>query len=190
MKVPKFPSEVDEEILQRAMIFALEKHKGQKRKGDGRPYFTHPVQVMALCWKYKKSVNIYLLGTVSLLHDTVEDCDVTIQEIIELFGIHVASLVQELSLDKKNYETLGKAEYQSMEINMMSSYAFFIKLIDILVNVCDLESMIVDKQLSFLKDKEYILQNLNRKVTDSQKGIIKDISEEIKKAYLRLEFAI
>jgi (p)ppGpp synthase/HD superfamily hydrolase len=176
-----------EEVLEKAMIFAIEAHKGQKRKGDKRPYITHPMEVMALLWKYKKSENMYLLAVAAVLHDTVEDCEgVTIEIITEEFGLPAAALVQELSFDKSQYELLGKQEYQSQQINMMSSYAFYIKLVDIYVNICDMESLPEEKQMEMLKDKEYIIKNCKRRVTSSQQSIIRDINIEIGKVYQRL----
>jgi (p)ppGpp synthase/HD superfamily hydrolase len=179
--------EINEETLEKAMLFAVNAHKGQKRKGDKRPYITHPFHVMALVFKYKKSINIYMLGSAAVLHDTVEDCpEVDIEMITREFGLHIAALVQELSLDKANYLIMGKAVYQTEQINKMSSYAFLLKLIDIYVNVCDLESLPFDQQISMIEDKEYIILNLNRKITESQRAVITDINYEMNKARQRL----
>jgi (p)ppGpp synthase/HD superfamily hydrolase len=172
--------EITEQVLEEAMLFALEAHRGQKRKGDRRPYITHPISVLIRLYKYKKSTNIYMLACAAVLHDTVEDCPtVTIERIAREFGFHIASLVQELTLDKSHYEDMGKAEYVSEQINKMTSYAFTLKLLDILDNVCDVDSLTMDKQIDILAEKEYILINMNRKITDTQREIIKDINTQL-----------
>ena len=82
------------EDLEKAIIFATEKHKLQVRKGDGKPYILHPMRVMIKLMELKESKNVYLLAISCLLHDIVEDQDVTIQEIDEKFGYNVASIVE------------------------------------------------------------------------------------------------
>jgi myo-inositol-1(or 4)-monophosphatase len=75
-------------LFEQALEFALQKHKGQKRKGNNMPYFWHPMSVARNVQEVKESTNLELLMTVAILHDTVEDCkhlNVTIQEIAEVF---------------------------------------------------------------------------------------------------------
>ena len=99
-------------MFEKALEFALQKHKGQKRKWNNIPYYRHPISVAKNIETYKKSKNIELLMTAALLHDTVEDCkDVSLQEIAEKFGYYVAALVDELTSDELEIKKLGKTEY-------------------------------------------------------------------------------
>lgn len=174
-------------LFAEAIQFATLKHMGQYRKGNGHPYIVHPMSVMLKVNTHKKSDNIWLLGTAAILHDTVEDCGVQIEEITQRFGLHVAALVQELTLDKSQYEIIGKTEYLKQQTLKMSSYALVIKLCDRLDNVSDLTALPREKQLSYVKETYDILANLeNRKLTATHKKIIKLIYKEAYKVEIDL----
>ncbi len=177
------------QLLEKALIIATEKHKGQIRKGDGRPYILHPIEVMMTLYKYKKSKNHILIAIVCILHDAVEDTDLTIEEVAEIFGYLVAGLVQELTNDKEKIEKMGKAVYLLDKMSNMSSYGLRIKLGDRLVNVNDMENMTPD----FIKDNidqtNFILDGLVKnkvKLTNTHKKLIKDIKKTLKKYSLKL----
>lgn len=170
------------DTFEKAILFAIKAHKGQVRKGDGRPYILHPISVMQRISAIKKSSNIYLLGAAAILHDTVEDCGVTLKEISEEFGPQVASIVDELTLEKANYETIGKKEYLAMELGKMSSYALAIKLCDRLDNICDMKDMNKDFIKRYVEETIYILDKTSsRKLTKTHKKLIKMINKELKK---------
>lgn len=172
---------ITSETFGKAIEFAVVSHKGQTRKGDGRPYILHPFSVLWRLYNIKKSENMYLLGTAAVLHDTVEDCDVAIEEIARLFGYHVAALVQELTLDKSQYEKLGKKEYLAQELRKMSSYALAIKLCDRLDNVSDLATMSPTFVKNYKEETEYILDAIkDRKLTKTHKKLIRLIQKQIK----------
>ena len=76
-------------LLQKAVDYATEKHHGQTRK-SGEPYITHPLQVAATLIDWGMDIDSIVAG---VLHDTVEDTDATLEEIVELFGKDVAFLV-------------------------------------------------------------------------------------------------
>jgi guanosine-3',5'-bis(diphosphate) 3'-pyrophosphohydrolase len=172
-------------LYQKAIKFSVKAHKNQVRKGDGKPYVTHPLSVMWRVLKYKKTANIYMLASASLLHDTVEDCGVSLKKIAKKFGYNVAALVKELTLDKRKYKTIGKAEYVAQQALKMSSYALVIKLCDRLDNVCDMEHMSKSFQTRYIKETEYLLDRLKeRKLTNTHKDIIKKIKKELKKSLI------
>lgn len=128
----------DEHLLERAIIFAAQKHKGQKRKGNNAPYILHPMRVMSHLYYAKLGTkNLVLLMICCVLHDVVEDCDVSLQEIARLFGYKVASIVDELTTDKAKCKAMGKTAYLSEKMLGMSSYALCIKLADRLDNIGD-----------------------------------------------------
>lgn len=171
------------ETLQKALEFSVEAHKGQVRKGNGQPYIVHPLSVMHIIGEIKKSSNPYLIATGAVLHDTVEDCDVTLAQIAENFGYSVAAIVQELTLDKSEYETLGKKEAVLKNASKMSSYALAIKLADRLHNVRDMEDMTPEFQQDYKDQTVYLVKGLkkNRKLTGTHKKLIKLIKKELKK---------
>lgn len=75
--------------LELAVDFATHAHHGQKRK-SGEPYITHPLSVAAILIEWTMDIDTVLAG---ILHDTVEDTDMTLEEIETQFGGDVAFLV-------------------------------------------------------------------------------------------------
>lgn len=174
--------EINSSVLEKAILFAVKAHQGQTRKGDGRPYILHPLSVMQRIDKNKKSSNRYLLAVAAILHDTVEDCGVTLQQIAEEFGYQVAALVDELTLDKSKYVAIGKKEYLAQELYGMSSYALAIKLCDRLDNLEDMESMSPSFQTKYKEETLYILDRIkDRKLTKTHRSLIKQINKVLNK---------
>jgi len=79
----------------RAFTFALKAHEGQKRKYTGEPYIVHPIEVAYIVNNVPGATKDMVAA--ALLHDTVEDTDVTIKEISKEFGYLVASYVDWLT---------------------------------------------------------------------------------------------
>jgi GTP diphosphokinase / guanosine-3',5'-bis(diphosphate) 3'-diphosphatase len=119
-----------------AASFAAQKHKDQKRKGsDGEPYINHPIEVANLLVNVGKLEDSDVI-VAGLLHDTVEDCGVSFEEIGKRFGTVVAGYVRELTDDK----SLPKAERKLLQIEHaphLSHGAKQIKLADKISNIRD-----------------------------------------------------
>jgi myo-inositol-1(or 4)-monophosphatase len=176
--------ELNAALLEDAIIYAVNKHKGQKRKGSGLPYIVHPLAVMKRVFDNKESKNMFLLAIAAILHDVIEDCYETMEEkkaglheIATIFGFQVASLVEELTLDKSQYGSLGKKEFLTIKMNAMSSYALAVKLCDRLENVTDMKTMNEKFKKRYVTETWYILNNLNRKLSPSHKKLIDEIKE-------------
>ena len=82
-------------MLERAIEFATKAHKGQFRKYTGEPYITHPLAVMEIVRGVPGHTQEMLVAAV--LHDVVEDTDVSLMEIQEEFGNVVSDLVLHLT---------------------------------------------------------------------------------------------
>ena len=174
--------EMTNDLLEKAIIFATKKHKGQKRKGNGLPYIVHPLGVMSIFLEVKESKNITMLLIAILLHDVKEDANVSLKKIAKEFGHQVAALVEELTLDKDKYETVGKTELLCQEVIKMSSYALVIKLADRLYNIRDTKSMPVEFRDKYFEETRVIIKTLEtgRKLTKSQKKLVQMIKTVIK----------
>jgi (p)ppGpp synthase/HD superfamily hydrolase len=97
--------------IMRAADFAASKHTKQKRKGEeAEPYLNHLIEVATLVAEATDGHPDAVIA--ALLHDVVEDQDVKIEEIVDLFGPTVASLVAEVTDDK----TLLKHERKNAQI--------------------------------------------------------------------------
>lgn len=122
-----------------AASFAAQKHAGQKRKGErGEPYINHPLEVANLVANIGGVHDIEVLMA-AVLHDTIEDCGVTRDEISLLFGDTVAAYVVELTDDK----SLPKPEQKRLQIEHaphLSPGAKVIKLADKISNIGEVTS--------------------------------------------------
>ncbi len=98
------------EQLRRAYRFANRAHEGQMRK-SGEPYITHPIAVMVQCAQWKLDARALMAA---LLHDAMEDCGVTKQDIARAFDDTVADLVDGLTkLDKLSFTTREENQAES-----------------------------------------------------------------------------
>jgi len=78
------------ELLDRAIIFAVKAHAGTERRGKGFPYIVHPMEAVEIVATITPDQELLAAAA---LHDTVEDTDVTIEQIREEFGERIANLV-------------------------------------------------------------------------------------------------
>ena len=78
------------ELLDRAIVFAVRAHGGTERRGKGFPYIVHPMEAVEIVATMTSDQELLAAAA---LHDTVEDTDVTIEQIRAEFGERVASLV-------------------------------------------------------------------------------------------------
>jgi len=78
------------EQVERALEFAIEKHEGQTRR-SGEPYVIHPIAVARLCAELHMDAPTL---AAALLHDTIEDCGVTAEQLRSKFGPDVTLLVE------------------------------------------------------------------------------------------------
>ncbi|MFN9434744.1 MAG: HD domain-containing protein, partial [Planctomycetota bacterium] len=136
-----------------ATKFAAEKHAQQRRKNaDATPYINHPIEV---------AEHLARIGGVSdedvliaaLLHDTIEDTQTNYQEIADLFGIRVASIVLECTDDK----SLEKAERKRLQIVIAPKKCPEAKCVKIADKTCNLSSIISDppNDWSVQRQREY-----------------------------------
>ena len=82
------------ELLDRAIIFAVKAHAGTERRGKGYPYIVHPLEAVEIV--ATMTADQELLAAAAL-HDTVEDTDVTVDQLRAEFGDRIASLVADES---------------------------------------------------------------------------------------------
>ena len=100
---------VDMELIDRAVAYATDKHKDQKRK-DGSPYIIHPLAVAKIVAEMGLDADA-ILG--ALLHDCIEDTDASHDDIEKKFGASVAELVE--GVTKLTRANFSSSEEQQME---------------------------------------------------------------------------
>jgi GTP diphosphokinase / guanosine-3',5'-bis(diphosphate) 3'-diphosphatase len=105
-RVQRYKPDVNEALLNKAYVYAMQKHGHQKR-ASGDPYFSHPLEVAAILTDMHMDEATI---AVALLHDTIEDTTATRAEIDELFGPEMGKLVEGLTKLKKLDLVSKKAE--------------------------------------------------------------------------------
>jgi GTP diphosphokinase / guanosine-3',5'-bis(diphosphate) 3'-diphosphatase len=96
-KVRAYNPDTDEDLLNRAYVYAMRAH-GEQTRASGDPYFSHPLEVAAILTNLKLDDATIVAA---LLHDTIEDTEATRAEIDRLFGHEIGALVEGLTKLKK-----------------------------------------------------------------------------------------
>ena len=81
---------IDTDLLDRAIIFAVHAHHNTERRGKGFPYIVHPMEAVEIVATITPDQELLAAAA---LHDTIEDTDVTVEDICREFGDRVAELV-------------------------------------------------------------------------------------------------
>lgn len=152
---PKLDGEDYNQIL-KAYELAVDSHKFQRRK-SGEPYIHHPIEVARICY------NEIGLGptaiTSAILHDIVEDTEVTLEQILELFGPKISKIVDGLTkLDGLyNVESPQAENYKKVLSTLVYDVrVVLIKMADRLHNLRTIGSMPRHKQLKIAAETAYI----------------------------------
>lgn len=138
-KVKSYDADCDEDAINRAYIFAMQAHGTQKR-ASGDPYFSHPVEVAY----YLTSLKLDTASIITaLLHDTVEDTEATIEQIEQLFGKEIATLVDGVTklnrLEIKSESAKQAENFRKLVVAMSEDLrVLLVKLADRLHNMSTL----------------------------------------------------
>jgi GTP diphosphokinase / guanosine-3',5'-bis(diphosphate) 3'-diphosphatase len=137
----------DTSVLERAYQVAEQAHKGQRRK-SGEPYITHPVAVTAILAEYGLDEATLAAG---FLHDTVEDTEIGLEDIVAEFGQEVAFLIDGVTkLDRLEYDSPQQAQaatIRKMVVAMAQDVrVLIIKLCDRLHNIRTVSALRTEKQ--------------------------------------------
>ena len=151
----------DSKIIKKAFRIALDAHKDMRRK-SGEPYILHPISVAQIC------VNDIGLGTTSiiaaLLHDVVEDTDITLDFIKKEFGERVAKIcdgLTKISGVLSPGSSIQSENFRKMLLTLVDDVrVILIKLADRLHNMRTLDSMSRSAQLKNSSETIYIYSPL------------------------------
>ena len=146
-RVQAYNPKTDEQLLNKAYVYAMQKHGSQVR-ASGDPYFAHPLEVAAILTDLKLDDATI---AVALLHDTIEDTDATRAEIDQLFGSEIGAIVDGLTkIERLNLVTREEAQAENLRKLLLAISAdvrvLLVKLADRLHNMRTLEFMPADKR--------------------------------------------
>lgn len=152
-------TEKQEDEIFRAFSLAKKAHAGTRRK-SGEPYIFHPLAVALIA---VQEVGLGPIAVVSaLLHDVVEDTDITLDQIRTIFGDRVAVIVDGVTKIKDVFvmhqtESKQAENYRKILMSMCNdAYVIFLKLCDRLHNMRTLESMKDTKKLAISSETQYL----------------------------------
>ena len=139
---------IDMTIINRAVTFATEKHKDQKRK-DGSPYIIHPLATAEIVAEMGLDLDA-ILG--ALLHDCIEDTDASFDEVARIFGQTVAELVEGVTkLTRADFSSTEEAQMENLRKMFMAMSkdirVVLIKIADRLHNMRTMQYQTPEKQI-------------------------------------------
>lgn len=179
-KAKPYLKDGDAKLIKRAFTISMEAHKEMRRK-SGEPYIFHPLSVAEIC------VEEIGLGTTAivaaLLHDVVEDTDIQLKDLEQIFGKKIAKIIDGLTKIKGVFEygTSAQAEnFRKMLFTLSEDVrVILIKLADRLHNMRTLDSMPRNKQLRVSSETIYLYAPLAHRLG------LNAIKTELEDLYLR-----
>src|SRR3984893_15991650 len=139
-RVRSYNPETNEDLLNRAYVYAMKAH-GSQTRASGDPYFSHPLEVAAILTDLKGDDATIVAA---LLHDTIEDTEATRAEIDQIFGSEIGALVEGLT-KLKRLELVSREAKQAENLRKLllaisdDVRVLLIKLADRLHNMRTLE---------------------------------------------------
>jgi guanosine-3',5'-bis(diphosphate) 3'-pyrophosphohydrolase len=157
LRLVKNRSKEDTAMIRKAFNVAVEAHKDMRRK-SGEPYIYHPIAVARIC------VEEMGLGPTAiicaLLHDTVEDTHITLQDVEDLFGPKVRLIIDGLTKIPEVFDenaSIQAENFRKMILTISDDLrVVLIKLADRLHNMRTLGSMREDKQLKIASETKFL----------------------------------
>lgn len=126
-------------LFDRAVKFAIDAHAGTERRCKGYPYIIHPMEAAAIV---ASMTNDQEMLAAAILHDTVEDTDVTLEQIRELFGDRVATLVQhETAPMDKN---LSWRERKTIQVKQLATAPYESKVVALGDKLSNMQGIALD----------------------------------------------
>lgn len=132
---------LDFNLINKAIYWAKKYHGNQKRK-SGEPYYTHPLEVAYMISDHKLKTDVIVA---SILHDIVEDTEVTVEMIEGTFGQRIAEMVDMLTRDRPDGTKLTIEEVITNAYKKADKEVLLIKLIDRLHNIQTIGSLSAKK---------------------------------------------
>src|SRR5215207_4001739 len=147
----------DKEMVRHAFEMAADAHKTMRRK-SGEPYILHPIAVAMIC---VEEIGLGVRSTIcALLHDTVEDTDVTLEDVQREFGHEITRIVDGLTKISNVIDTNTSQQAENFKKILLTltddPRVILIKLADRLHNMRTLDSMKHEKQLKVSSETVYV----------------------------------
>ncbi len=155
----------DKELVRLAFEMSADAHKTMRRK-SGEPYILHPLAVAQIC---VEEIGLGVRSTIcSLLHDTVEDTDITLDDIEKAFGSEIGRIVDGLTKISNVIDVNASQQAENFKKILLTltddPRVILIKLADRLHNMRTLDSMKREKQLKISSETVYVYAPLSHRM--------------------------
>ena len=178
LRALKDRSKEDTRLIRKAFDVSLEAHKDMRRK-SGEPYIYHPISVAKIC---VEEMGLRATSIVcALLHDTVEDTHITLQDVEDLFGSKVRIIIDGLTKIPEVFDenaSIQAENFRKMILTISDDFrVVLIKLADRLHNMRTLGSMRPEKQLKIASETKFLYAPLAHRLgLYSVKSELEDLS--------------
>ena len=153
-------------LFLKALVFAADKHKNQRRKdADASPYINHPIALANILVNEGEITDISVLCG-AILHDTIEDTETTKEELIQQFGEKITSIVLDVTDDK----TLLKAERKLKQIEHASHASHEAKLVKLADKISNMRDILASPPRDWTEDRKKEYFDWAGKVIDQIRG--------------------
>ncbi len=141
-------NQLDFDLINKAICWSKKYHDGQMRK-SGEPFFTHPLEVAYMIADYNLKTDVIVA---SILHDIVEDTEVTADMLLDGFGRRIEEMVDRLTRDRPDGSKSTVEEVLNNAYQKNDKEVLLIKLFDRLHNMQTIGVKILDKQIQESKE--------------------------------------
>jgi (p)ppGpp synthase/HD superfamily hydrolase len=171
------------DLVNKAIYWARKYHGVQVRK-SGEPFYSHPLEVAYMISDYNLKTDLIIA---SILHDIVEDTEVTVEMINDAFGQRIAEMVDRLTRDRPNGTKLSVEQVLNNAYQLKDKEVLIIKLFDRLHNMQTIGSMNIEKMekitnetlINFVLLSEYLeLTSTGKKVQELCLEVCKCLNSE------------
>ncbi len=177
-RVRRYNPKANEDLLNRAYVFAMKAHGSQKR-ASGDPYFSHPLEVAAILTDLKVDDATIVAA---MLHDTIEDTAIRREDVDKAFGEEIGGLVDGLTkLSKLDFVTMHAQQAENFRKLLLAiaddARVLLVKLADRLHNMRTLNFVPADKRIRIAQDTLDIYAPLaGRMGMQSMRSELEDLS--------------
>lgn len=169
----------DLERVFRALAFAADKHRDQRRKDEeASPYINHPIALARILVEVGHVVDVETLCA-AILHDTIEDTDTTADELEQHFGKTISDIVQEVTDDG----TLRKAERKHAQVVHAPHKSYKAKLVKLADKISNLTDISRSHPVGWTHERVVEYFDWAHAVVDGLRGVNPALEEEFDRVH-------
>ena len=163
----------------RAIAFAADKHRDQRRKdANASPYINHPI-ALANVLANEAGVDDERVLIAAVLHDTIEDTETSEQELVRVFGQEIAAIVLEVTDDK----ALPKAERKRLQIENAPDISRRAKLVKLADKICNLRDVAGNQPVGWSHERKQEYFDWAKAVVDGLRGVHPELERLFDEAF-------